>query len=77
MMRKTVTLTREDGEKLTRLVKATKSDASKVMRLALRSFYKRELDSSMEKAYRKYYQTPDAEADEIAADFTSAGVPLW
>ena len=77
MTRKTVTLTSEDAKKLDRLVRRTKSDVSKVMRMALRSFYARELQKNMEEVYKKYYETTDAESDEIADDFTSASVSLW
>jgi len=77
MTRKTVTLTEGDNAKLARLVKRTKLDASKVMRVALRRLYDEELKTSMEKAYKDYYEVADTESNEIAAEFTSASAPLW
>lgn len=77
MNRKTITLTAEDDKKLSKLVERTKSDASKVMRVALRQLYDRQVNVSVEEAYKKYYETLDSEAEEIVTDLAGASAPLW
>ena len=77
MTRKTITLTETDEKKLARLMKRRKIDASKIMRVALRRLYDEELQTSMEEAYRKFYEKPDGESKEIAENFTSASASLW
>lgn len=77
MNRKTITLTAEDGVMLSKLVERTKSDASKVMRVALRQLYERQVSASVEEAYKKYYESLDSKTEEIVADLANASAPLW
>ena len=77
MRRRTVTLTEDDDKKLEKLVKNSKLNASKIMRLALQKLYENELDKNMEEAYKAYYETTDTESNEITAEFSSASASLW
>lgn len=70
-------MTAEDDEMLSKLVKRTKSDASKVMRVALRQLYERQVSASVEEAYKRYYETLDSQSEEVVADLANASAPLW